>query len=175
MPEQAAFELHQISDRSMVRLRVRPAGADAAGRALQLPLQALRWLGEDPTAHWLGPDQWLFTSDTAPAKDIISHIDSALSNQLYAATDMSSAIVCFALSGPAARTILAMGCGVDMHKSEFRTGQCVRTHFANVALFIVAVENDHFNLYLDRSFARYLRDWLISAGEDPITHELSEQ
>ena len=172
MPEHPGFDLHQIEDRSMVRLRVRPGGADTAGQALQLPQQALHWRGEDPAACWLGPDQWLLTSDTKPAKDIIGHIDSTLSGQLYAAIDMSSSNVCFAFRGPAARAVLAMGCGIDMHPDAFMTGQCVRTHFANVLLLIVAVEDDHFNLYVDRSLARYLRDWLINAGEDPITHEL---
>ena len=122
-------------------------------------------------AYWLGPDQWLLTSDTKPAKDIIRHIDSTLTGQLFAATDMSSSYVCFSLKGLAARMLLAMGCGIDMHKSAFTTGQCVRTHFANVLLFIVAVDDDNFDLYTDRSHARYLRDWLLSAGEDPITRD----
>ncbi len=172
MPEHPGFDLSEIHGRSIVQLRVRPGGADAAGEALQLPQQALQWHSGDPAACWLGPDQWLLTSDSRPAKDIICHIDNTLSDQLYAAIDMSSSNVCFALKGPAARTVLAMGCGCDMHKSAFMTGQCVRTHFANVLLFIVVVEDDHFNLYVDRSLARYLRDWLVKAGEDPITHDL---
>ena len=155
----------------MVRLRVRPAAVDTAGKALQLPQQATRWQGEDPAAHWLGPDQWLLTSDTKPAEDIISHIDRTLSGQLYVATDMSSSNVCFTLKGPAARTVLAMGCGIDLHESAFKPGQCVRTHFANVTLFIVAVEENDFDLYVDRSHARYLSDWFDSSGEDPITHD----
>ena len=169
MPEHPGFNLQQINGRSMVRLRVRPQGADAAGIALQLPQQALQWRGGDPATYWLGPDQWLITSDTKPTEDILKHINRKLSGQLYAATDMSSHYVCFALSGPAARTVLAMGCGIDMHASAFMTGQCVRTHFANVLLLIVAVEDNHFDLYLDRSHARYLSGWLANAGEDPIT------
>jgi len=170
MPERPGFDLKQINGRSMVRLRVRPKGADAAGAALRLPQQALRWQGEDPAGCWLGPDQWLLTSDTKPAEDIVNRIDRALSGQLYVATDMSSQNVCFALRGPASRTVLAMGCGIDMHRSAFTTGQCVRTHFANVALFIVAVEDDGFELYVDRSHARYLSDWFVDSGEDPMTH-----
>jgi sarcosine oxidase, subunit gamma len=153
----------------MVRLRVRPSGADAAGKALQLPQQALQWRGEDPATCWLGPDQWLLTSDSKPAEHILAHIDRTLSGQLYAATDMSSSNACFALKGPAARTVLAMGCGIDMHASAFMAGQCVRTNFANVLLLIVAVEDNHFDLYLDRSHGRYLINWLANAGEDPIT------
>ena len=171
MPEHPGFDLQQINGRSVVRLRVRPSGVDAAGKALQLPREALQWRGEDPAAYWLGPDQWLLTSDTKPAADVLHHIDGALSGQLYAATDMSSSNVCFALRGQAARTVLAMGCGIDMHRSTFATGQCVHTYFANVLLFIVVVEDNSFDLYIDRSHARYLSDWFVNAGEDPITRD----
>ncbi len=171
MPEHPGFDLQQIKGRAMVRLRVRPRAADATGKALQLPQQALHWRGEDPAAYWFGPDQWLLTSDTKPAKDIIGHIDDTLSGQLYVVTDMSSHNVCFSLRGPSARTVLAMGCGIDMHRSAFTTGQCVHTHFANVLLFIVVVDDDNFDLYVDRSHVRYLCDWLLNAGEDPITRD----
>lgn len=171
MPEYPGFDLTQISGRSMVRLRVRPQEADAAAKALELSLEALRWREGDSAACWLGPDQWLFTSDTRPAEDIIGHIDHKLSNQLHAATDMSSQNACFALRGPAARTVLAMGCGIDMHASAFKTGQCMQTNFANVLLLIVAVEDDSFDLYVDRSHAGYLSNWLAASGEDPVTRD----
>jgi len=171
MLEHTGFNLSQISGRSMVRLRVRPNGADTAGKTLQLPQQALQWRAGDPAACWLGPDQWLLTSDTQAADDIVAHIDRTLSSQLHAATDMSSHNVCFALTGPAARTVLAMGCGIDMHARAFTTGQCVRTHFANVSLFMVAVNDNHFDLYFDRSYARYLSGWMAQASEDPITRD----
>jgi len=150
----------------MVLLRVRPQAADVASEALDLP-PALQWRAGDPATHWLGPDQWLHTSDTRAAEDITGHISHSLSDQLHATTDMSSATVCFALKGPATRTILAMGCGIDMHPGAFTPGQCVRTRLANVLSLIVAVEDNHFDLYLDRSHALYLGDWLAQAGEDP--------
>jgi sarcosine oxidase subunit gamma len=170
MLEHPGYELVQINDRSIVRLRVRPGGADAAGKALQLP-QALLWRDGDPMTCWISPDQWLFISDSNPVENIISQIHEGLPGQLHAATDMSSHHACFKLTGPAARTVLAMGCGIDMHPDAFTAGQCVRTHFANVALLIVALEVDHFDLYLDRSYARYLGDWFANAGEDPITRD----
>ena len=168
MLEHPGFELRPVNGRSMVQLRVRPNGAHAAIEALQLPPDLLR-CGGDPAACWLGPDLWLLTSDTQAAEDIIGHIDQSLAGQLYAATDMSSHYVCFELRGLAARTILAMGCGIDMHANAFTTDQCVRTHFANVLLFIVAAGDNHFDLYADRSHARYLNDWIANAGEDPLT------
>ena len=171
MPEYPGFEFNQIDGRSMVRLRVRPHDADTAGNVLELPLEAMRWGGDDPTAYWLGPDKWLLSSDTKPAKDIISYIDNTLSGELYAATDMSSSSACFSLTGPAARTVLAMGCGIDTHTSAFTAGQCVHTNFANVLLFIVAVDDNRFDLYVDRSHARFLSDWFVDSGRDPMTHD----
>ena len=161
MPDHPGFHLEQTNDRSIVRLRVRPQDAEDAANELQISIQALRCSGEDPAARWLGPDQWLFTSDTKSAQDIISHIDSALTGRTYAATDMSSGSACFSLVGPSSRTVLAMGCGIDMHSSSFAKRQCVRTHFANVPLFIVVVGENDFDLYIDRSYARYLEKWFV--------------
>ena len=173
MPDHSAFNFTSVTGRSMVQWRVRPAGAEAACKALGLPDQALRWESGDPAVHWLGADLWLLTSDEKSAGEIIRHIGTALKGQLNAATDMSSAYVCFSLRGPAARKVLAMGCGIDMHESAFKAGHCTRTHFANLLLFIVAVEDDTFDLYVDRSMARYLGDWIASASEDPITQDLN--
>ncbi len=171
MSEHPGFDLNEIAGRSVVRLRVLPRGVDAASKALDLPQEALRWTFGDPAAYWLGPDQWLLISDSQAPQDIINHIDSTLSGQLYAATEMSSSNVCFSLSGLAARTVLAMGCGIDMHIDAFKTGQCIQTLFASVLLFIVAVEDNSFDLYVDRSHARYLGNWIIDSGEDPITRD----
>ena len=170
MPEHPGFDLERIDDRSVVRLRVRPHSADAVAEALQLP-EAQRWCGEDPAVYWLGPDQWLLTSDSQSPTVLIRMVDSKLSGQLCVATDISSSNVCYAFKGPAARTVLAMGCGIDLHKSAFTAGQCVRTRFANVQLFIVCVKSDNFDLYADRSHDRYLNDWLMKSGEDPMTRD----
>ena len=168
MPEQPGYDLRQIDGRSIVRLRVRPSAADAAEKALRLPQGAIHSQHGDPVACWFGPDQWLLTSENKPVAEILEHIDGALAGQLYAATNMSSGYACFAISGPAARIGMAMGCGIDMHETAFTAGRCVRTRFAQVPLFIVATGNFDFDLYVDRSYANYLQDWLAAAGKDPI-------
>jgi len=169
MAEQSGFTLRQIDGRAIVRLRVRPDAAPTAAEAMQLPQQALQTSSGNPSAHWLGPDQWLLTSENTPVADILINIDEALSGQLYSATDMSCALVCLSLTGPTARTVLAMGCGIDMHPGSFSTDRCVRTRFAQIPVLIVASGDSHFDLYVDRSYAHYLFEWIESAGEDPMT------
>jgi heterotetrameric sarcosine oxidase gamma subunit len=68
-----------------------------------------------------------------------------------------------------------MGCGIDMHRDEFKTGQCARTNFASVPLFIVVIDDDSFMLYVDRSYTQYLRDWFTRSGEDPVTRDSKHQ
>ncbi len=173
MAEHPGFNLKESDQRTIIRLRVRPDSADAAVKAMQLPQQALQSQDGKPAVHWLGPDQWLLTSENESVADILAHIDNVLSGQLFAATDMSSGLTCFSLSGQSSRTLLAMGCGIDMHPDSFGAGQCIRTRFAQVPVFIVATGDIEFNLYVDRSYAHYLHEWLTAAGEDPITHRQS--
>jgi len=170
MAEHTDFTLVETDQRSIVRLRIRPNGADAAAKAMQLPQQSLQSLDRDPAIHWVGPDQWLLTSESESAVDILANIDSLLSGQLYAATDVSSGLVCLSLSGPTARIVLAMGCGIDMHPDSFTPGHCVRTRFAQVPVLIVATGDFEFDLYVDRSYVHYLQKWIAGAGQDPITH-----
>jgi len=173
MAEHPGFNLKESDQRTIIRLRVRPDSADAAVKAMQLPQQALQSQDGKPAVHWLGPDQWLLTSENESVADILAHIDNVLSGQLFAATDMSSGLVCFSLSGRSSRTLLAMGCGIDMHPGSFSAGQCIRTRFAQVPVFMVATGNLEFDLYVDRSYAHYLHEWLTATGEDPITHPQS--
>lgn len=170
MPEHPGYDLQRVSGRSIVRLRVRPDGADAASEALNLP-QALQWRDADPAICWIGPEQWLFTSDSKSADKVIRLIAKKLDGQLHAATDISSGYSCFAIKGRAIRRILSMGCGIDLHPDKFKRGHCVRTNFALVSLLIVAIEDDYFDLYADRSYVRYLESWIAKAGEDPVTLE----
>ncbi len=169
MPEHPGFNLKEADQRSIVRLRVRPDVAETAAELLQLPQKAMQWHDGNPACYWLGPDQWLLTSTSKSVADIMTNIDSALSGHLFAATDLSSGYVCFTLDGQGSRTLLAMGCGIDMHPEAFTTGQCVRTRFAQVPLLIVAIGEVEFELYVDRSYADYLSEWILTAGEDPLT------
>lgn len=137
--------------------------------ALNLPAEPLRWQGPEPIALWLGPDQWLLASDTQSAQELIVFIDDELSNQLDATTDLSDALDCFELSGRGARTILSMGCGLDLDSSAFSYGHCARTRFACVPLVITAAGEDQFDLYVDRSYSHYLQQWIENAARDPLT------
>lgn len=143
--------------------------AEATAALLNLPADPLQWQGSEPSALWLGPDQWLLVCDSKSAKELIVSVDDALSNQLYTATELSGALDYFELAGRGARTMLSMGCGLNLDLNAFSRGQCARTRFASVPLVIAATGQDQFDLYVDRSYSHYLQQWIASAARDPLT------
>lgn len=159
--------LEGLSGCSLVRLRLPMPLACEAGRAWALlPIEPLRWSGDDPRAIWMGPDQWLLVSATESGNALIERCTGACGELLHAATDVSSALTGLALSGSRSRRLLAMGCGLDLHAEAFRAGHCARTRFAQIPVLIVAIAPEAFELYVDRSYRQYLWDWLAHASRN---------
>ena len=158
----------QINDgRSLVRLRVALNHAEAATRQIALPA-AGTWSGTDPQMAWISPDQWLIVSRKETPDELIERCTAALDGMLHHTVNASDALHCLVVEGAGARTLLAMGSGVDLHPARFTAGQCVRTRLARLAVVIVACQDERFELYVDRSVAAYLTDWLSHAGRDPL-------
>lgn len=163
MPERIV-ELDAHPHRCKLRLRVAMALAGEAMRRLMLPdaLQA-RKAGEI-TSLWLGPDQWLLVSDRTTADQLAERCSSLLGPLRHHVVDTSAALGCAALRGAAARTLLAMGSGIDWS----RAGACVRTRFAGVPLVVHEHAEHAFDLYYDRSYRHYLERWFAHALTDPL-------
>ena len=154
--------------RSLVRLRVAMPDADRAAAQMQLPTEPLRWAGADPTAMWVSPDQWLLASAAGSPEQLIRRCEIALGDILHHATDASDALICIEVEGAGARGLLAMLSGVDCDATRLRAGQCVRTRMAKVAVLLRALDNDRFELFVDRSVGEYLERWLRCCARDPV-------
>jgi sarcosine oxidase, subunit gamma len=152
--------------RALVGLRVSLSDAPRAAAAVGLPCDPLCWSGHDPAALWIGPDQWLLIGERLQAEDIVSLCQKQLGVLLHAATDLSDALDCIVIEGSGARDLLAMGSGVDFHPLAFRSGNCVRTRIAKLAIIIRAVDNERFEVIVDRSARRYLLEYLERSARD---------
>lgn len=120
----------------------------------------------DVKALWLGPDEWLIVSETIASGDLATRFTKALSGVHASVVDVSAGRTIVALSGEDSRTILAKGCGLDLHPRAFPPGHCAQTHLARAVVILehldkVAVPMWH--IYVANSFATYLADWLIDA------------
>ena len=159
MPEGLDIRIEQAAGRALVSLRVaRGAAADAVHRLhLAPPLSAV---GDDPQSLWLGPDHWLLASRRQPASAMIERCGTELAGVLHNALDQSAAFSVLRVAGEAVRDVLASGAALDFRESGFPPGGCRPTRFAEVAAAIVRTGTDEFELYVDRGYGRYLRDWL---------------
>jgi sarcosine oxidase subunit gamma len=169
------LDLREESLYQQVNLRVDPD----AGRSLTgvlggpLPLEPNTITSTDyGQIVWLGPDEWLVISP-----DRRSDLEAAIRNASavpVSVVDVSAARTVIRLSGPAARDVLAHGCGLDLDAAHFPPGTCAQTRLALANVVIIAphdqpadFERSSSVLILVRpSFAPYLAAWLLDAATE---------
>ncbi len=91
---------------------------------------------------------------------MVEECEKSLVDVLHNAVDNSAGLAVFRLTGTGARYLLAAGCGLDFRDEKFPVGNCCRTRFAQVAAVIAADAPERFDIYVDRSYEKYLDDWL---------------
>ena len=146
----------------------------AVGRVLDivLPTDACTSTAKgDLAALWLGPDAWLLTCPPGDVAFFVNSLREALEGEHHALTDVTDGRVSFRLAGPSARDVLAKGCPLDLHPRVFGAGRCASSRLAKAAVLIHLIDEDAaadpvFDLYVARSFARYLFAWLEDAGRE---------
>ena len=129
------------------------------------PLTATR--KRDVSILWLGPDEWLVVTPDRRIERIEHALRDALDGQYAAVTDVSHSRTILALSGPAARAVLAKGCPLDFHPRVFGPGRCAQSRLAKCQVLIHQTSAEPaFELYVHRSFAPYAWTWLEDAGRE---------
>jgi sarcosine oxidase subunit gamma len=68
------------------------------------------------------------------------------------------------LEGPPARDVLAKGIARDFHEDAFTPGMFAMTGLHHTPVLVHCVSQDRFNLYVMRTFAVTLWDWLTDAA-----------
>jgi sarcosine oxidase subunit gamma len=159
--------LSELRFAEQIGVRVRPpVAAYLAG--VPLPLEPNRVASmRTLRTLWLAPDEWLVTSPEGMAPDLIGRITRALAGRPAMVTDLSSSRAIIEIAGPRARTLLEKGCGLDLHPRAFGPGCCAQTLFARLPLILDQLSAaPSYRLFVRRSAARWLADWLIDAAEE---------
>jgi sarcosine oxidase subunit gamma len=144
-------------------LRARGAAVAAAGEAfgVALPLQACRAATHrDRAALWLGPDEFLLLAPNGETEAIAGAMEAALAGQPHSLVDWSHRLAGLEIGGPAAATVLAEACPLDLDLAAFPVDMCTRTVFAKAEIILWRIAEDRFRVEVARSFAPYLRGFL---------------
>jgi len=162
-----AIVLVELAFAEQIGLRARqPIPAYLAGIPLPLEPNRVASMRELRTL-WLGPDEWLVTSPDGAAPDLIGRLNRALAGRHAAITNLSASRAIIEISGVRARELMAKGCGLDLHPRAFAANCCAQTLFAKLPVIIDQLAAAPvFRLFVRRSSARWLAEWLIDAAEE---------
>ncbi|MEP3112344.1 sarcosine oxidase subunit gamma family protein [Nisaea sp.] len=109
-----------------------------------------------------GTGKWLVIEPEH--RDLAACLRSAIPDSV-AITDLSHARAIFRLSGRDARTLLAKGCSIDIHPSEFLTDSSRMTGvFHAPALIDCRSAEPVFDIYVHRSYGAHLFESLLDGA-----------
>ena len=162
-----AVQLGELRFAEQIGLRVKaPVPAYLAGVPLAMQPNRVASMRELRTL-WLAPDEWLVTAPAGIAPDLMGRLQRALAGRHASVTDLSASRAIIEIAGPQARTLLEKGCGLDLHPRAFGPGQCAQTVFARLPVIIDQTgATPSYRLFVRRSSARWLADWLIDAAQE---------
>jgi heterotetrameric sarcosine oxidase gamma subunit len=79
-------------------------------------------------------------------------------------TLLSAARVRLRITGPKARDVLARGISIDLHPTVFQVGRGAQTGLHHTGVFLERVGDDSYEIYVQRSYAESIWEWLIDAA-----------
>lgn len=156
--------------RAKINLRGKPLKKllDAARKPLGLTLPKTpnrTAAGNNLTALWLGPDEWLLVGPPGSEGVMASGLREALAGQHAAITDVTEGRTVIGLGGRNARDVLMKGCPLDIHPRQFKPGYCAQSALAKASIILHQTSDDPaYDIYIESSFADYLWTWLEDAA-----------
>ncbi|MBN36170.1 MAG: sarcosine oxidase subunit gamma [Rhodospirillaceae bacterium] len=156
--------------RFLAKINIRGKADSAAVKAavgVELP-QAPNTVaeGNNLTALWLGPAEWLIVGPVGAEAAIEMALAEALDGASAAVVDVTEGRTTIRVAGDKARDVIAMGCPLDLHARVFAVGQCAQSFISRGPIIIHQVDDTPaFDIQIERSQADYLWTWLRTGGE----------
>ncbi|MFM8748327.1 MAG: sarcosine oxidase subunit gamma [Aestuariivirga sp.] len=171
-PAGLAVSLREVTGQGMIDLR--GLAADAAFMAgartalgFELPVRPRTTAtAGGVTALWLSVDQWLILCPRTNTADILARLGAALTGVHALAVDVSDMRAVIRMEGGGAREILMKGTSLDLLSAGIVPGFCKRMRFAEIAALLHVVDDNVFDIYVFRSYARYAWDFLCATAKD---------
>ena len=126
---------------------------------------------EKITSLWLGPNEWLLVSNAEIPKETNNYeleqvlFDNISKTNLGAITNVTDHFTIFKLSGSNIFEVLSKGCPFDFYSVNFGDNKVVQTILNHVDVTIHRKSENDVDLYVRRSFAGYLWDWLKDSAK----------
>lgn len=109
----------------------------------------------------IAPGTFLIESSVAGT---LENLTAVITQDMGSVTDLTHARVCFSIEGTNSQWILSKGLAIDLDLAEFPVDRVVQSAINEIGLVVRRVAENQFDLYVYRSFAADLWNWLIAAG-----------
>ncbi len=129
-------------------------GAPTVGRAAT---------GSGATVAAIAPGRFLIAAE---AGDLLQRFEAALPSGDAAVADLSHGRVILKLEGEAAAAVLSTSVALDLDPSTFPVGRVAQTMIHHVDVVIHRRAETYFELWVLRSFAGALAEWLLDASAE---------
>jgi sarcosine oxidase subunit gamma len=122
--------------------------------------------GENLTAFWLSPDEWMLISNDVVKEDTNTYevednlINSISKTNLGAITDVSDQFVMINLKGTKVFDLFARGSPFNFNEFKNKKGSVIQTILSHIDVIIYHKEINEVNLLVRRSFSEHLYSWL---------------
>ena len=126
---------------------------------------------EKISSLWLGPNEWLLVSNDEITKETNTCeleqvlFDAISKTNLGAVTNVTDHFTIFSLSGSNIFEVLSKGCPFDFSSEDFGDNKVVQTILNHIDVTIHRKSENNVDLYVRRSFAGYLWDWLKDSAQ----------
>jgi sarcosine oxidase subunit gamma len=124
-------------------------------------------VGDERTAFWLGPDEWLLIAEGVDPEMMAAEIEAASVTTPHSLVDVSHRQVGLDIGGALAARALSAGCPLDLRLKAFPLGMASRTIFDKAEIVLWRRDETAFRVEVWRSFAAYLAASLIDAVRGP--------
>ena len=122
--------------------------------------------GENLTAFWLSPDEWMLISNDVVKEDTNTYevednlINSISKTNLGAITDVSDQFVMINIKGTKVFDLFATGSPFNFNEFKNKKGSVIQTILSHIDVIIYHKEINEVNLLVRRSFSEHLYSWL---------------
>ncbi len=169
-PSNASILIREMNGRGMID--VRGAAADrkflAAMKSVlgfdlpKVPRSSATW--GDVRALWLSTDQWLITCNGTKADELSAALVAALGGLHSLVVNVSDMRAVIRLEGEGVRETVMKGTSIDLTDGDYPPGTVRRMRFAEIAALLHIVEDNVIEIYVFRSYADYVWEFLLKAA-----------
>ena len=171
------FSMKEKTPVTKINLRGNLENKDFASKiekilGMVLPKEACNTSNKEKiTSLWLGPNEWLLVSNNEEPIETNTYeleqvlFDNISKANLGAITNVTDQFTIFKLSGSNIFEILSKGCPFDFNSENFGDNKVVQTILNHVDVTIHRKSENDVDLYVRRSFAGYLWDWLKDSAK----------